>query len=247
MIDGTFDRLVDRAWPAFERVERDGWTLRTADGVTKRANSVLPLGAPADPEAAVGRAEEFYASRGQPCVFSIGRGATAGLDALLDARGYRLVDPTLVMTAPLAGAVADRSEGGADGESPGTEVRFATAPGREWMDVWWSVDGRYGPGRDTVMRILTGVPAVYASLDGEAVGRGVSQGEWFGVYCMATLPHARRRGHAGRLLDALLSHGREQGAEQAYLVVVEANTAARSLYERLGFTVAGRYHYRIRG
>nr|BFE81901.1 hypothetical protein GCM10020093_045020 [Planobispora longispora] len=64
---------------------------------------------------------------------------------------------------------------------------------------------------------------------------------------MATLPHARRRGHAGRLLDALLSHGREQGAEQAYLVVVEANTAARSLYERLGFTVAGRYHYRIRG
>ncbi|GAA3440958.1 GNAT family N-acetyltransferase [Planomonospora venezuelensis] len=261
MITEVFDRLVDQAWPALDRVESGGWTFRTAGGVSKRANSVLPLGERADLEAAVAGAERFYAGRGLPCVFSVGGGASPGLDALLEARGYRVVDPTLVMTMPLAQAVpggpypcTGEGAGGAGGHGggrpPGPEVRLAQAPACDWLDVWWSVDGRPGGDVETAGRILTGVPAVYASLTGaggeEAVGRGVVQGEWFGVYCMATLPHARRRGHAGRLLNALLSHGREQGAEQAYLLVVEANTGARSLYERLGFTVAGRYHYRAR-
>ncbi|MBG0830601.1 GNAT family N-acetyltransferase [Planomonospora sp. ID67723] len=250
MIDEMFDRLVDQAWPALGRTAAGGWTLRTAGGVTKRANSVLPLGEREDLEAAVEEAERFYAGRGLPCAFSIGAGATPGLDELLGARGYRVVDPTLVMTAPLAKAVP---EGCGDAEAGGgrpAEVRLSAAPAPEWLGVWWSVDGRPGGDVETARRILTGVPAAYASLGGdegeEAVGRGVTQGEWFGVYCMATLPHARRRGHAGRLLDALLSHGREQGAKQAYLTVVEANTGARSLYERLGFTTVGRYHYRVR-
>ncbi|GIH90484.1 GNAT family N-acetyltransferase [Planobispora siamensis] len=245
MIDEEFDRLVDRAWPATGRVQAGSWTLRTADGVTKRANSVLPLGEREDLEAAVGEAERFYAGRGLPCVFSVGMGATPGLDALLEARGYRVADPTLIMTRPLAPAVPDGEPAVPGGESS-AGVTLATAPDRRWLDVWWSVDGRYGEGVEKAERILTGVPAVYASLDGEAVGRGVPQGGWLGVYCMATLPHARGRGHGRRLLNALLSHGREQGADRAYLVVVESNTVARSLYERLGFTVSGRYHYRVR-
>ncbi|GAA3160353.1 hypothetical protein GCM10010466_59020 [Planomonospora alba] len=273
MTDEVFDRLVDQAWPAAERVAAGGWTLRAAGGVTKRANSVLPLGEREDPEAAVDEAEKFYAERGLPCVFSVGMGAAPGLDGLLRARGYRLVDPTLVMTAPLAcagtaadgGAATPREAGGGpvdarraaaparDGTARGPEdgsvpqVRLAAEPDRRWLDVWWEVDGRGGEeARETAVRILTGTPAVYGSIDGEAVGRGVVQGEWLGIYCMATAAHARRRGHGLRMLNALLSHGREQGAERAYLVVVETNTAARSLYERLGFTVSGRYHYRVR-
>jgi ribosomal protein S18 acetylase RimI-like enzyme len=238
MTDDVFDRLVDRAWPALGRVDSGGWVLRTADGVTKRANSVLPLGDRQDPEAAVDAAEKFYAGQGLPCVFSVGAGAAPGLDGLLEARGYRIVDPTLVMAAPLEPLTA------VDGGS-GAEVRLTAEPDPDWLDVWWNVDGR-GGARETARRILTGVPAVYASLGAEAVGRGVVQGEWYGVYCMATAAHARRRGHARRVLNALLSHGREQGARHAYLCVVEANNAARSLYERLGFTVSARYHYRVR-
>ncbi|WP_326642563.1 GNAT family N-acetyltransferase [Streptosporangium sp. NBC_01755] len=86
----------------------------------------------------------------------------------------------------------------------------------------------------------------YASLGGKAVGRGVVQGEWFGIYSMAVVPHARRRGHGRKVLCALLTHAREQGTPRAYLVVVESNTVARTLYERHGFTVAARYHYRVR-
>ncbi|GAA2859149.1 hypothetical protein GCM10010517_17660 [Streptosporangium fragile] len=236
MINEGFDRLVDRAWPAIDRVDAGGWTLRAAAGVTKRANSVLPLGAREDLVAAVEEAEKFYADRGLPCVFSVGGGAAPGLDEVLEARGYRVADPTLVMTAPLDGALEEE-----DG------VELADAPSQPWLDVWWSVDGRFGDdGLATAARILTGVPATYASLGRQAVGRGVVQGEWFGVYSMAVVPHARRAGLGRRVLRALLSHARKQGTRWAYLVVVESNTAARSLYERQGFTVAGRYHYRIR-
>ncbi|MEU4832877.1 GNAT family N-acetyltransferase [Streptosporangium sp. NPDC023615] len=239
MIDGGFDRLVDQAWPAIHRVDVDGWVLRASGGVTKRANSVLPLGEQDDLRAAVERAEGFYADRGLPCAFSIGGGATPGLDAMLEARGYRTVDPTLVMTAGLP-------QGGARESG----IEFAEAPSRAWLDTWWSVDGRSGAdGLETAARILTGVPATYASFGREAVGRGVRQGEWFGIYSMAVLPRERRRGHGTRVLRALLSHARErreQGTQRAYLVVVESNTAARTLYERHGFTVTGRYHYRVR-
>ena len=36
------ERLAMHAWPAVEVVELDGWLLRYAAGITRRANSVWP-------------------------------------------------------------------------------------------------------------------------------------------------------------------------------------------------------------
>ncbi|WP_169984610.1 N-acetyltransferase [Microbispora sp. H10836] len=235
-----FDLLVDEAWPAPGRAEDGGWVYRHAGGVTKRANSVLALGERTDLPEAVGRAERFYAGLGQPCVFSVGMGASRGLDDELGRRGYRLVDPTLVMTRPLTSG----------GLAAGAVVE--DAPSERWLHTWWSVDG--GRHRDTGEipartwgeRILSGVPAGYVLLDEGAVGRGVPQGRWLGIYCMAVEPRVRRRGLGAAVLRTLLAWGEGHGADSAYLVVTEANAAARALYEREGFTVAGRYHYRVR-
>jgi hypothetical protein len=38
------DLLGARAWPSVETTSLGDWRLRFANGVTKRANSVLPLG-----------------------------------------------------------------------------------------------------------------------------------------------------------------------------------------------------------
>ncbi|MGW5265484.1 GNAT family N-acetyltransferase [Microbispora sp. NPDC004025] len=235
-----FDLLVDEAWPAPGRAEDGGWVYRHAGGVTKRANSVLALGERADLPEAVDRAELFYEGLGQPCVFSVGMGATPGLDEELSRRGYRLVDPTLVMTRPLT--PGDRA--------PGAVVE--DVPSERWLRTWWSVDGgRHRddggiPARAWGARILGGVPAGYVLLGEGAVGRGVPQGRWLGVYCMAVEPRVRRRGLGAAVLRTLLAWGAEHGADGAYLVVTEANAAARALYEREGFAVAGRYHYRVR-
>jgi len=234
-LETRLGELVAEAWPAPSSQDIGGWLLRHGGGVTKRANSVLPLGDPGDLGPAVERSEGFYAGLGLPTVFSVDAHARPeGLDGFLEGRGYELVDPTVAMMADLA----DPRE--RDG------VEIAGAPSREWLDLWWSVDGRYDHQLPVAEKILTGVPAGYASLDGAAVGRGVPQGEWLGVYAMAVAPEARRRGLGRRVLRSLLGWGREQGCERAYLVVVESNAPARAMYEAEGFVRAGGYHYRVK-
>ncbi|MBW8484914.1 GNAT family N-acetyltransferase [Actinomadura sp. PM05-2] len=233
-LDDRLGELVAAAWPALHSQDMAGWTLRSAHGVTKRANSVLALGEPADPDAAIAAVERHYAALGLPPVFTVtGRSRPADLDARLAARGYAEVDRTLAMAA-------DLGPGGAD-----PEVEIADAPSPAWLDTWWSVDGRFPGGLAVAERILAGVPAGYASLAGAAVGRGVPQGEWLGVYAMAVVPEARRQGLARRVLRSLMAWGRAQGCRRAYLVVVEANAGARALYESEGFRPAGHYHYRV--
>ncbi|MEU8269029.1 GNAT family N-acetyltransferase [Sphaerisporangium sp. NPDC049002] len=236
-----FDDLVHRAWPAPCQEALDGWVLRYADGVTKRANSVLPWATPDDLDKAVGAAESFYAERGLPCVFSIGPRASPGLDEELAGRGYHLVDETVLMVASTAVEPA----------SPAHEVEILDHPSQAWLAAWWAVDGRFGDdGLGAAERIMRGVPASYAAVQWDggpvAVGRSVLQGGTLGIYCMATLPHARRRGLGRSVLRALLAHGRKRGAGEAYLVVMATNLAARSMYASEGFTPSGGYHYRVR-
>jgi [ribosomal protein S18]-alanine N-acetyltransferase len=56
---------------------------------------------------------------------------------------------------------------------------------------------------------------------------------------LAVLPSRRRAGVATALLSHVLREGKALGAERATLEVRRSNDAARLLYERFGFTVAG--------
>ena len=55
----------------------------------------------------------------------------------------------------------------------------------------------------------------------------------------------RRQGAARKMLIAAAHWAQAQGAQTFALVVTEANAPARALYERLGMTTVGRYHYRV--
>jgi len=57
---------------------------------------------------------------------------------------------------------------------------------------------------------------------------------------VAVRPEVRRQGVGAKLLAAVLSHGRSQGARLAFLEVRAGNAAAQGLYRRCGFEVAGR-------
>ncbi|WP_262844191.1 GNAT family N-acetyltransferase [Sphaerisporangium corydalis] len=230
-----FDDLVHRAWPAPYQEALGGWVLRFADGVTKRANSVLPWAEPDDVHKAIEAAEGFYAGRGLPCVFSMGPRAAPGLDETLAARGYRVVDETAYMVASLEEEPRPAAH----------EVEVSDMPSEAWLDAWWAVDGRFGDGgRAAAARIVRGAPSAYAAVaeDGRpvAVGRSVLQDGTLGIYCMATMPAARRRGLGRSVLRALLAHGRGQGAVRAYLVAVGAHPPAPPRCPGGGLTPAGR-------
>lgn len=59
------------------------------------------------------------------------------------------------------------------------------------------------------------------------------------IYRVATVPMARRRGIAYRLIDYALKSEKSHGLESVFLEVREKNAPARNLYKSYGFTEAG--------
>ncbi|MFG2819663.1 GNAT family N-acetyltransferase [Kitasatospora sp. NPDC048365] len=57
---------------------------------------------------------------------------------------------------------------------------------------------------------------------------------WTEISAVCTAPEARGRGHAARLVNALVARITTRG-KRPFLHVAESNTAALALYERLGF------------
>nr|WP_228495017.1 GNAT family N-acetyltransferase [Clavibacter sp. VKM Ac-2873] len=246
------DDLADRGWPAEHRERHGGWILRAAGGVTKRANSALPVGPVDDPEAALDAVEAFARAHGiAPCVQVSPASEPADLVSRLAARGYAAEARTLVQVADAA-AVAGRLADATPAD-PALRITVADAPDEAWLDAWWSVDGRGGPAElDVARRILERGPSVYAAVrdgDGDrvlATARLALVGSWGGLFAVATRPEARRRGLSRAALGAAVDAGRDRGITALWLQVVAENDGARALYDGLGFAPASRYEYRAR-
>ena len=241
------EEFAARAWPA-ERVEElDGWRLRANDGVTRRANSVLAnaSGDHLPVTEKLARVEQFYARERLPARYQLCPASLpAELDELLAARGYRSVAPTAVQVAPLAAVLAGTRSGQAD------RVRVADRLEDGWFATYCRADGFRGAEaarRESILRRIAR-PTGYALLerDGDiaAVGLGVAEEDWIGLFCMATCPEFRRCGAATAVLHVLARWGERHGATGAYLQVMDDNAAARGLYARAGFTTLYSYHYR---
>lgn len=224
------ERLAADAWPALESVEVDGWRLRASAGVTRRANSALPLSDALPVDAVV----DFYRSRAMAPVVQVSDEVTEGALARL---GWQRDIDVEVMAGPIP-----------TGDS---SARISAQPDAAWVECWWTVDGRGGPAQlDVASRMLQRIeaPAGYASvaLNGRtvAVGRAVAQEGHLGVFSMAVRPEVRRRGLGRQVLHALGDWGRQQGATTAYLQVFDGNVEARALYAGEGFGTCHHYHYR---
>ena len=241
------DDLADRGWPAEHRGRHGGWILRAAGGVTKRANSALPVGPVDDVEAGLDAVEAFARAHGiDPCVQVSPASEPADLAARLAARGYAAEARTLVQVAD-AGAVAARLADAAPAD-PALHVTVADAPDEAWLDAWWSVDGRGGSAELAVARrILERGPSAYAAVrDGDrvlATARLALVGRWGGLFAVATRPEARRRGLSRAAMGAAVRAGARRGITDLWLQVVAENDGARALYDGLGFAPASRYEY----
>ncbi|MDP9934280.1 GNAT family N-acetyltransferase [Paenarthrobacter nicotinovorans] len=242
----ALEELMDKAWPALEREEAGQWVLRASEGVTQRANSVWPrVPAQAGPEGiahSVQSAAQWYRSRRLPLIFQVfDDPRSAELNAVLDGQRFTRQSETRIMV---------RDAADVPGKVPTAGVEVSEEPSQEWLNLWWSVDGRGGEAELSVARrILTACPSLYALVrddDGvpAAVGRLALVNGWGGIYSMATSAAHRRRGHGTQVVEALLQAGRERNLGGFWLLVTAANHAARGLYGRVGFTDYGGYLYR---
>lgn len=78
-----------------------------------------------------------------------------------------------------------------------------------------------------------------------ATGLGILDRDYIGIYAIHVKENYRGQGFARQICTALLKEGVHQGAQNAYLQVVQGNTPAKRLYASLGFTDFYTYWFRV--
>ena len=242
------------AWPAPQNVYFGGWVFRIGGGFTKRANSANALGDRQDFRSdsinawtprrdfseVRAQAERLYDSKGLPTIFRLTPLAGADADLELAAAGYRALDPSTVMTAPLRPL------------APVDDVRIEDGPSPRWLNGVTAANGvapSHRAAHDQIVKSIA-LPSACATwiVEGRALGYGlgvVDRGA-VGLFDIVVAPSARGRGGGRKITGALMAWGAQAGASSAYLQVIDANAAARRLYDSLGFEPAYGYHYRRR-
>jgi GNAT superfamily N-acetyltransferase len=235
------EEITFRAWPALDTESHAGWLQRFSNGYTKRANSINSL----DPiskfdSETVDTLETPYRTRGLPPVWRITPLAPPAADGLLEARGYRRIEESLVQLAPLDGSFV-----------PDPAVTIASHPSSQWLTGFAELSPVSPPHRPTMTRMLQSIaPPVGFALVEEA-GRplafalGVVEDDHLGLFDILVSPAPRRRGLARRVLRSVCAWGYAQGVRFAYLQVVDTNAAARPLYVEHGFETVYTYWYRV--
>ena len=239
----ALERIAADCWPAAHTESLDGWRLGFMEGVTRRANSVLPLAwsNALELEPAIDAAEARYRAHGLPPVFKISDAAVpAGLSDALDARGYGSEGESDV----LALSAADLSSG-----SGAHAVQMLDTPDPDWCALSFTGRAPEEAAVLTAMASRLSAPRAFArvNIDGQAVCAGfaaLSEG-WSVIAGVHTLEAARRQGAAKSLMAALARWSVTAGAPMLVLQVECSNTAAAALYRGLGFQRLYGYHYRV--
>lgn len=232
------------ALPAAGEERIRGWRLRHTDSSMWWTGAVLAHAAEV-PEALAERicaTERFYAVRDASARFQICPACPPALESALDQRGYKAHSPmSLRVAAPRQ--IADRLP------MRSVQVLLDDGPDGDWFQIWRAVNVPDGdPAAELRLFHRIDRPSGYATalIDDEpvAVGLAVAEGDWTGVFGMATLPTARGNGAGKAVLAALARWAADQDAAHTYVQVDRHNDAALELYERAGFTRAFDYHYR---
>lgn len=243
------DRVIAAAWPPAEADELDGWLLRRAGGVTRRANSVLADGCPRGLADAIAAAEDFSRERGQPPVFLCSEGLTpeSVTQALVD-RGYHATATTWVLTA-------DESMLPTPTPAPSSwTTTISVDPSDDWFATYWDeTHGARSPADEGIVReVLLDPPHprafVVAETDGgevAAVGQVVVVGGTGCLQCLVTVPAHRRRGAGRAVVEVLLAEARTLGAFRMVAAVMAGNAPSLALFDALGFERSHRYAYYV--
>lgn len=186
-------------------------------------------------EADIVVAEGAMREIGQRPLFMIREGEDA-LDALLDERGYALIDEVVLYTAPID-LLTDRPV-------PPVTCFHIWEPLAIMTEIW--AKGGVGPARLNVMaraRTKTGILARWnekpAGVAFAAIDAKVAM-----VHAVEVLEHQRKQGVAEWMMRASAIWAAKQGATEIAVLCVTANKPANALYTKLGFAPVGTYHYR---
>ncbi len=225
--------VCEATWPPARDWEQNGWTLRDGAGGGKRVSAATRSNKGADPAAA----ETAMKEAGEVPLFMLREGE-GDLDAALEARGYKIIDPVNLYTCPISNLT--------DIPIPRVTAFNIWEPLAIMEEIW--ATGGIGPGRLDVMaraETKTGILARWNEKPAGTAFAGVHDGICM-VHAVEILPHQRRQGVAQWIMRKAAFWAEEQGAHTMSVLCTQANSAANALYASLQMEVVGQYHYRIK-
>ena len=246
--DAAYMKLIEEislnAWPSHKIELYDGWLIRFSHNYTYRTNSVEQFGNSTLPwREKVAYCEDVYKRLGSPAIFKISPLVSPDFDYTLENRGYEVQHVTEVMTLHLSDARLD---------APYSAVTITDEIPDIWITSLFDLKEMTNPiHRAVVPSMYRAIPkeTICASIWKEgkiiATGLGILDRDYIGIYAIHVKEKYRGQGFARQICTALLTEGMKKGAENAYLQVVQGNTAAKRLYASLGFTDFYTYWFRV--
>lgn len=226
--------VSDATWPAAAVHPAGAFRVREGCGGGQRVSAATAEGPWSDAD--IVAAENLQVGLGQPPLFMIRPGDEA-LDALLDARGYRIKDPVNIYDGDVAVIAA---------EPAGAMSGFAIWPPLAIMRDLWA-EGGIGPERIAVMERAAGPKtAILGRVSDRASGAAfvAIHDRTAMLHALHIAPELRRQGSAVKMMRRAARWAQDHGAERFSVLVTAANAPANALYASLGMRIVGHYHYR---
>lgn len=232
----TLYQVCEATWPSAAQFQAGGFTIRDGLGGGKRV-SAATLNGPLD-ATNLKAAETAMEQLSQSKLFQVREGED-GLDQLLQANGYSVVDPVNVWAAP-AKSVAQ--------ELPDRTIAIPAWEPLEIMKEIWEAGG-IGPARVDVMRRACSPKTGFISRWNDrsagtsfaAMHNGITM-----LHALEIKPDFRRNGLASWVMRRAATWTLDNGGQTISVICTQGNKAANGLYSALGMTNVGCYHYRIK-
>ncbi len=231
MTPALLAEVMEATWPPLHRWRSGPFVLRDGSGGGKRVSAASCEGPFTESELDIAAAE-----MADPLMLI--RDGDDALDAALEARGWRFVDPVVAYAAPVGLLASDLPQLAAFPHWPPLEIA---------RSIW--AEGGIGPARIEVMhRVGPAKAAILARHRDRPAGVAfvACHGPEAMLHALEVRPMHRRLGVGRTLLHAAANWAVAQDASRLSLVVTRQNTAACALYARLGMEIVGSYHYRMK-
>ena len=228
--------VVQATWPPARSFALGPFTLREGAGGGKRVSSASVHG-PFSPDDLTAAEAEMRRLGQNPLFVIYPDEGDFGLDAALDLRGYRIIDPVVGYRADCRKITA---------QSIDISVTYPQWPPLAITLELWASAG-IGAARVQVMARAQGPKTAILVRRGDhpaGVCFVALAGITAMIHALDVLEPFRRQGLAQKLIARAADWALGLGAVNLSLVVTHANAPARALYARMGMEEIGAYHYR---
>lgn len=239
------ETIAAHAWPAEVVEEYGSWLLRANRGVTKRANSVLMVGA-IPTSNWLTEIEAFYKEKNIPACFYITESTPQQADVQLQEANYEKTTELAIMAIQTNMLISHVIE------NPELHVVILDQVTTEWIDAFIRLEGHDEKNRSAFTTIFEGIRlakgflAIYLQDEIVAVATIAAESAWGYISNVVVSEQHRRKGIASQLLLHLAEWAHKHDTENLFMQVLTNNEPALQLYEKLGFKRLAKSYYRMK-